>query len=66
MYLLAGSVDEVVAPEQLLAVQRLVGTPPQLLRHDVASSNHLGLFMGERTLGEYWPKIARWLQQPPA
>ena len=64
MYLLAGSVDEVVAPEQLLAVQRLVGTPPQLLRHDVASSNHLGLFMGERTLGEYWPKIARWLQQP--
>jgi poly(3-hydroxyalkanoate) synthetase len=65
MYLLAGSVDEVVAPEQLLAVERLVGTPPQLLRHDVASSNHLGLFMGERTLAEYWPKIARWLKQAP-
>jgi poly(3-hydroxybutyrate) depolymerase len=26
MYLLVGSADEVVAPEQLLAVERLVGT----------------------------------------
>jgi len=29
MYLLAGSADEVVAPEQLLAVERLVGTQPK-------------------------------------
>lgn len=64
MYLLAGSADDVVAPEQLLAVERLVGTPPQLLRHEVAPSNHLGLFMGRQTLEEYWPKIARWLKEP--
>jgi poly(3-hydroxybutyrate) depolymerase len=64
MYLLAGSVDDVVASEQLLAVERLVGTPPELLRHEVAPGNHLGLFMGERTLEEYWPRIVRWLKQP--
>jgi poly(3-hydroxybutyrate) depolymerase len=66
MYLLAGSADEVVAPEQLLAVERLVGTQPEHLRHEVAPSNHLGLFMGKRTLEEYWPRIVRWLKEPPA
>ena len=35
-YLLAGSADEVVAPEQLLAVERMVGTPPENLRQEVA------------------------------
>src|ERR1700730_9331556 len=61
MYLLAGSADEVVAPEQLLAVERLAGSQPEHLRHEVAPCNHLGLFMGRRTLEEYWPRIVRWL-----
>jgi poly(3-hydroxybutyrate) depolymerase len=64
MYLLAGSDDEVVAPEQLLAVERLVGTSPAGLRHDVAPCNHLGLFMGKQTLEEYWPRIVRWMKEP--
>jgi poly(3-hydroxyalkanoate) synthetase len=63
MYLLAGSADEVVAPEQLLAVERLVGTPPENIRREVAPSNHLGLFMGKRTLQEYWPGIVRWMKE---
>src|SRR6185295_2060604 len=50
MYLLAGSADEVVAPEQLLAVKRLVGTRPEYRRHEVAPCNHLGLFMGSGRL----------------
>jgi poly(3-hydroxybutyrate) depolymerase len=62
MYLLAGSADEVVAPEQLFAVERLVGTQPEYLRHEVAPCNHLGLFMGRRTLEEYWPRIVRWMK----
>ena len=66
MYLLAGSADEVVAPEQLLAVQQLTGTRPEYLRHDVAPCNHLGLFMGKQTLEQYWPKIARWTKEPLA
>jgi poly(3-hydroxybutyrate) depolymerase len=63
MYLLAGSADEVVAPEQLLAAERLVGTPPEYLRHEVAPCNHLGLFMGRQTLEEYWPKIVCWMKE---
>ncbi len=66
IYLLAGSADEVVAPEQLLALARLVGTPPELLRHEIAPCNHLSLFMGKQTLGEYWPRIVRWLNKPDA
>lgn len=64
VYLLAGSDDEVVAPEQLLAVERLTGTPPAYLRHDMARSDHLGLFMGKRTLEEHWPRIVRWMKEP--
>jgi len=63
MYLLAGSADEVVASEQLLAVERLIGTHLEDMRHEVAPCNHLGLFMGKRTLEEYWPRIARWLNE---
>src|SRR6266478_2258531 len=63
MYLLAGSADEVVAPEQLLAVERLVGTQPEYLRHEVAPCNHLALFMGKRTLEEYWPRMVRWMKE---
>src|SRR5438876_499670 len=63
MYLLAGIADEVVAPEQLLAVERLVGTQPKYVRHEVAPCNHLALFMGKRTLEEYWPRIVRWMKE---
>jgi poly(3-hydroxybutyrate) depolymerase len=64
IYLLAGSADKVVAPEQLLAAERLVGTPAELLRRDVAPCDHLGLFMGRATLEEYWPRIALWMKEP--
>src|SRR6267154_6003283 len=47
MYLLAGSVDEVVTPEQLFAVERLVGTQPQYLRQEVAPCRKL--YRGFRT-----------------
>jgi poly(3-hydroxybutyrate) depolymerase len=63
IYLLAGSADDVVAPEQLLAVQRLVGTGPEALCHQVAPCNHLSLFMGRRTLEEVWPGIVRWMNE---
>ncbi|MFL6818700.1 MAG: alpha/beta fold hydrolase [Bradyrhizobium sp.] len=63
-YLLAGSADEVVAPEQVLAVARLTATPTEDLRHEVAPSNHLGLFMGRQTLERYWPDIALWMREP--
>jgi poly(3-hydroxyalkanoate) synthetase len=64
MYLLGGSADEVVTPEQLFALVRLVGTQPEYLCQEVAPCNHLGLFMGKRTLEECWPRIVRWMNEP--
>ncbi len=58
------SPDDVVTAEQLFAVARLVETQPEYLCQQVAPSNHLGLFMGKRTLEEYWPRIAGWLNEP--
>ena len=59
IFLLAARNDEVVAPEQLLAATRLVGSKE--LRTEIAACTHLGLFMGATTLRQTWPEIARWL-----
>jgi len=66
IYLLGGTCDDVVAADQMLAARRLVGTRPEDLRHEVAPSSHLGLFMGRQTLDDSWPRIARWLKEPVA
>jgi poly(3-hydroxyalkanoate) synthetase len=65
MFLLAGRDDELVAPPQLFAAEHLVGTPAQDVRKEVAPCRHLGLFMGKRTLQEAWPRIVRWIMEPP-
>jgi poly(3-hydroxybutyrate) depolymerase len=59
IFLLAARNDEVVAPEQLLAATRLVGSKE--LRTEIAACTHLGLFMGATTVRQTWPEIARWL-----
>jgi hypothetical protein len=64
MYLLAGSDDEVVTSEQFCG-GAAGGTPPEQLVKEVTRSNHLGLFMGKRTLEEYWPRIVHWMKEPP-
>jgi len=61
MFLLAARSDEVVAPAQLFAAERLVGTPAQMLKKETAPCRHLGLFMGKTVLREFWPQIASWL-----
>jgi poly(3-hydroxyalkanoate) synthetase len=66
IFLLAARDDELVAPPQLLAVERLVGTPPRDLRKLTANCRHLGLFMSKRILREVWPDIVDWLVSPPA
>ncbi len=60
LFLLAARDDEIVAPEQLFAVQRLVDRNGRI-RKAVAPCTHLGLFMGRATLSDFWPAIARWL-----
>jgi pimeloyl-ACP methyl ester carboxylesterase len=61
LFLLAARDDDVVAPEQVFATAHRVGTPASEIETAVAPSQHLGLFMGARTLRTVWPKIARWL-----
>ncbi len=64
--LLAGRDDELVAPAQLLAAARLIGTPPEEIVTLVEPCRHLGLFMGGRTLAAAWRKIGRWLAEGAA
>jgi poly(3-hydroxyalkanoate) synthetase len=64
VFLLAGSNDELIAPEQLLAVRKLIGTPAGDLVTVLEPAGHLSLFMGRRVLERAWTDIARWLRRP--
>ena len=65
MLMMAGEHDPVTPPAQLLAAAALVGTPRRSQTSLTSDSNHLGLFMGRRILGDEWRKIARWLARKP-
>lgn len=62
--MLAAEEDEFVAPRQLLAVERLIATPPEAVRKIRVHGNHLGLFLGGDTIRDTWPEVARWLAAP--
>jgi len=64
LYLLAARHDELVAPAQLFAAERLVGTAASDLCKATVPCRHLGLFMGKHILREVWPAVVRWLQEP--
>ena len=66
IFLLAARDDELVAPAQLFAAERLVGSAARDIGKAIAPCRHLGLFMGKRVLAELWPNIARWLAEAPA
>jgi poly(3-hydroxyalkanoate) synthetase len=61
LFLLAARDDEVVAPGQIFATEKLVGSQPGDIQKATAPGWHLGLFMGRDTLVDIWPGIARWL-----
>jgi poly(3-hydroxyalkanoate) synthetase len=64
IFLLAARDDELVAPPQLFAAERLVGTSPCNIRKALAPCRHVGLFMGKTILDEVWPSIGRWIGEP--
>jgi poly(3-hydroxyalkanoate) synthetase len=61
LLMMAGEQDPVTPPAQAFAAAALVGTPRRAQTRLRAQSNHLGLFMGQRTLGNEWGRIASWL-----
>lgn len=61
VFVLAGADDELIAPAQLLAVTRLIGTPAQDAVTAVVPGSHLTLFVGRRVLAQSWSRIGQWL-----
>ena len=62
--LFAAADDELVAPEQLFAVEHLVGTAAGSIKKITSPCRHVALFMGKTVLNEVWPDIVRWLHEP--
>jgi poly(3-hydroxybutyrate) depolymerase len=62
-FLLAARDDDIVAPEQIFAAERLVDHGHSTVTKAIAPCGHLGLFMGRKVLSTLWPDIARWLSQ---
>ena len=62
VYLLAGSDDDITTSEQVFDAEKYLGTPPEHIVKTLASGGHIGLFMGAKTLAEYWPAIGRWIR----
>jgi poly(3-hydroxyalkanoate) synthetase len=60
-YLLAGANDDITTSEQILDAAKQLGTPKDRIIQKTVPGGHIGLFMGARTLKEYWPQIARWI-----
>jgi poly-beta-hydroxyalkanoate depolymerase len=63
LHLVAASDDQLVAPQQLFATERLVDAHACALQKTTATCDHLGLFMGQKTLSGVWPRIADWLSR---
>jgi len=61
VYLLAGAADDITTPEQVLDAAKYLGTPKDRIVQKTVPGGHIGLFMGARTLKDYWPDIARWI-----
>ena len=66
LYLLAARDDELVAPAQLFATEKLVGTAAPNICKATVSCRHLGMFMGKHILRDVWPGVVRWLHEPLA
>lgn len=63
LFLLAARDDDVVAPGQLMAARRRVGTSAAGIESMLLPGGHLALFLGARSLAEGWSAVGRWLAQ---
>jgi poly(3-hydroxyalkanoate) synthetase len=57
LHLLGGATDHITPPAQVFAAARHVGTPAGDVTCATTSGGHLGLFMGNEALRDYWPGI---------
>jgi poly(3-hydroxyalkanoate) synthetase len=61
LFLLAAHDDELVAPGQLFAAARLVGTAKSEIEIATEPCRHLSLFLGAHTIATAWRRIGHWL-----
>jgi poly(3-hydroxybutyrate) depolymerase len=61
VYLLAGADDDITTKEQVFNAEQYLGAPKNRVNKTLVPGGHIGLFMGARTLRDYWPEIARWI-----
>lgn len=61
VYLLAGEQDDITTSEQVFNAEQRLGTPAARIVKKLAPGGHIGLFMGSRTLNQFWPDIAKWI-----
>jgi hypothetical protein len=51
----------IAPPPRVFAAASLIAPSESDIETAQADCGHLALFMGQRTLTEEWPRIARWL-----
>jgi poly(3-hydroxyalkanoate) synthetase len=63
LFLLAGDRDPIAPAGQVLAAATLTGGRRRDVETAIAPCGHLALFVGQDTLKNIWPRIARWLSE---
>ncbi len=62
-FLMAGEGDDITPYPQVFEADGWLSTPKNKIVKQLAPGGHIGLFMGSRTLQDYWPSVARWIGQ---
>jgi hypothetical protein len=47
----------------VFAAEAKLGTPKDKIAKKLVPGGHIGLFMGSKTLNNFWPEVASWIKQ---
>jgi poly(3-hydroxyalkanoate) synthetase len=62
-FLLAGEADDITPSPQVFAAEEKLGAPKEKIVKKLVPGGHIGLFMGSKTLKNFWPDIAAWIKR---
>ena len=62
-FLMAGESDDITPSPQVFAAEAKLGTPKDRIAKKLVPGGHIGLFMGSKTLKNFWPEVASWIKQ---
>ena len=62
-FLMAGEGDDITPAPQVFAAEGKLGTPKDKIVKKLVPGGHIGLFMGSKTLKNFWPDIASWIKR---